>query len=133
MTQPKVLIVDDEPMNLELAGAILRREGYGVATACNGKEALAACDIERFDLVLMDINMPVMDGFTAMRTLRANPATKNLAIVVVTGSTSGAEEKSAIEAGADVFLSKPYRRRDMLLALEKVQGMRRMPPAFRPL
>lgn len=115
-----VLVVDDEPMNLDLAGVILRREGHRVSTESNGASAVARCEAEAFDLVLMDINMPEMDGYEAMRALRACPATADLPILVVSGSNSGAEERSALEAGADLFMRKPYRRGELLAAIARV-------------
>jgi CheY-like chemotaxis protein len=113
-----VLAVDDEPMNLDLASVILEREGHQVITALDGRAALERADEYAVDLILMDINMPEMDGYEAIRALRARPKTANVIIIVVSGSNSGGEAGVAIAAGADLFMSKPYRRADLLAAID---------------
>jgi CheY-like chemotaxis protein len=113
-----VLVVDDEPMNCDLARVVLEREGHQVQAAANGQEALDACAATAFDLVLMDINMPVMDGYTATRRLRERGW--EAPIIFVTGSTSGGEEQVAREAGGDLFMRKPYRRQQLLDAIDQV-------------
>jgi CheY-like chemotaxis protein len=123
MSGLKVLAVDDEPMNLDLATVILEREGHQVFTALNGRLALECAEEQAFDLILMDINMPEMDGYDAIRALRSLNATKQVAIIVVSGSNSGVEERAAIDAGADRFMRKPYRRTDLLAAMEAVLGV----------
>jgi len=120
MKNLQVLVVDDEPMNLDLARAVLEREGHQLAYATTGQEALDACARQAFDLILMDINMPVMDGYQATRTLRERGWRGP--IVVVTGSTSGAEEREALAQGADLFMRKPYRRQQLLDAISQVMA-----------
>lgn len=114
----KVLVVDDEPMNCDLARVVLEREGHQVQPAANGRAALDAFAAAAFDLVLMDINMPVMDGIMATRRLREQGWSGP--IIFVTGSTSGAEEQVAMEAGGTLFMRKPYRRQQLLDAIEQV-------------
>ncbi|MDB5097872.1 MAG: Hybrid sensor histidine kinase [Cyanobacteria bacterium RYN_339] len=118
MKNLQVLVVDDEPMNLDLALAVLAREGHEITLVTNGQEALDACAAREFDLILMDINMPVMDGYTATRQLRDRGTLSP--IMFVTGSTSGGEEQVALEAGGDLFMRKPYRRQQLLDAIGQV-------------
>jgi CheY-like chemotaxis protein len=116
----RVLVVDDEPLNIELARAVLEREGHELSSAADGQQALDACAAREFDLILMDINMPVMDGYAATRALRDRGVLAP--IMFVTGSTSGGEEQVALEAGGDLFLRKPYRRQQLLDAIVQVLG-----------
>jgi CheY-like chemotaxis protein len=122
MKRLRVLIVDDEPMNLEVAQAILEGEGYEVACAHNGEEALEAAADPKLDLVLMDISMPVLDGITATRRLRENVATRDLPVIFVTGSTSGTDKSEALKAGANAFMLKPYKRQQLVDAISEVMG-----------
>jgi two-component system chemotaxis response regulator CheY len=119
MSQLRILIVDDDPLNLNLAEVILKGAGHETSAAYNGAEALAqAIDQGRqFDLILMDYNMPIMDGLTAVRALRAHPSTRALPILMVSGSTSGLERQQADRAGVNGFLPKPYRRQTLLDAV----------------
>lgn len=117
-----VLIVDDEPLNREVAEVILCREGHHVETRDTGAEALEACleGGQPFDVVLMDIYMPVMDGLAATRALRTHDATRHLPVIFVTGSCSDEDEQAAQEAGGTFFMRKPFRRRELLEVLERV-------------
>lgn len=112
-----ILVVDDEPDNLELANAVLLTAGHRIVTCVNGAEALARCREADFDIVLMDITMPIMDGLTATRALRSEAATARLPILFVTGSTSGADAREAADAGGDHFMHKPYRRKELLAGI----------------
>lgn len=115
-----VLIVDDEPLNREVAQVILANEGHHVETRDTGAEALAACLDGPFDVVLMDIYMPVMDGLAATRALRTHDATRHLPVIFVTGSCSDEDELAAQEAGGTYFMRKPFRRRELLEVIERV-------------
>lgn len=117
-----VLIVDDEPLNREVAQVILASEGHHVETRDTGAEAVACClDGEHpFDVILMDIYMPIMDGLAAARMLRTNEATRHVPVIFVTGSCSEEDEQAAQEAGGSYFMRKPFRRRELLAVLERV-------------
>ena len=103
-----VLIVDDERPNVDVLSRVMIRDGYRVISAANGALALEAVTREQPDVVLMDVNMPEVDGFEACRQLKQHPATRLLPVILVTGLTASADRILGIEAGADDFLSKPY-------------------------
>lgn len=120
MNRMRVMVVDDEPFNLEVAKVILEAEGHVVETAHDGLAALSLCHDEgtRFDLVLMDLAMPVMDGVEAIRQLRASPDTQELPILVVTGSSDHQELLAVREAGGNAIVHKPFRRIQLLHAID---------------
>jgi len=103
----RILVVDDQRTNVELMADLLRQRGYDVLTALDGNQALQTVRGEPLDLVVSDIMMPNIDGYELCRSVRANPETALLPIVLVTSLDPQAERIKGIEAGADDFLSKP--------------------------
>jgi len=115
MTSPAIiLVVDDLPQNVKLLTDLLTIKGYTVVSAASGAEALRTAETERPDLVLLDIMMPGMSGYEVCRSLRANPATEVLPIVLVTSLDPAEERIKGIEAGADDFLGKPINQAELL-------------------
>jgi adenylate cyclase len=111
--KPRILVVDDMPRNVRLLDAILSSHGYTVGSAASGSEALEKVTAEPPDLVLLDIQMPDMNGYEVCRRLRDVPATQFLPVVMVT--SSGSEVRAdAIEAGADDFITKPFNQQELL-------------------
>ncbi len=102
-----VLMVDDIPSNRQLIHETLTRVGLQVIEAENGLQSLAMAEKSRPDLVIMDIRMPVMDGYEATRKLRSNPKTKHIPIIALTASVEVEEKSKAIKLGFDGFLAKP--------------------------
>ncbi len=102
----RVLLVEDEPVNREIASLLLNDAGLTVSLAVDGGEALAAVEDKPFDLVLMDIQMPVLDGLEATRRIRALPAGRNLPIVALTANVFEEDRRRASAAGMDDFLAK---------------------------
>lgn len=102
-----VLIVDDSPDARAMYGAFLRFSGFRVVTANNGVEALAAAHAEWPAIIVMDLAMPQMDGWEAIRHLRADPMTADIPIVALSAYAFGEAPLRAREAGADLCLSKP--------------------------
>lgn len=104
----RVLVVDDAEANREFLARVLRREGYVVDFACNGREALDAVHRAPPDVVLMDVRMPDVDGVEACRTLKHDAATRLVPVVLITALNSADDRLEGINAGADDFLSKPF-------------------------
>lgn len=107
MSTPRVLIVDDNPINLELASLVLRGAGMAVDTADGAESALALLAHTRPDLVLLDIQMPHVDGLALLRQLRADPATAGLLVVAFTAYAMKGDRERLLAAGCDGYLSKP--------------------------
>jgi two-component system cell cycle response regulator DivK len=103
---PRVLVVDDDPSILDILGDFVADElGADVERASNGAVALAAAAARRPDLVLLDLRMPVLDGFEACRRLKANPATRAIPVVAVSADSNRA---AALACGCDDFVAKPF-------------------------
>jgi CheY-like chemotaxis protein len=103
----RVLVVEDNPVNQEVIAALLEHVGSTVCRAGNGQEALDALQRERFDCVLMDVQMPVMDGLEAIRRIRANPLVAATRVLALTANASDADRQLCLDAGMDDFITKP--------------------------
>ena len=102
-----ILVVDDNELSAKLARVVLEHEGYEVRTAADAEEALRALSLSMPWLVLIDVQLPGMDGLELTRRLRADAATKDLVILALTASTTKSEEEGARAAGCDGFVAKP--------------------------
>jgi two-component system cell cycle response regulator DivK len=102
-----ILIVDDNPINLKLARVLLAAEGYDIRTAEDATEALAALEQFRPRLILMDIQMPGVDGLALSRRLKADLATKDIIIVALTAYAMKGDSERALAAGCDGYVAKP--------------------------
>lgn len=102
-----VLMVDDVPINLVLVKKMLSRFNFNVETAVNGKDALEKVAAHRPDLILLDLMMPVMDGFEVLRALRANPETADIRIVILSALNSTEDIVRGYQMGANDFITKP--------------------------
>ncbi len=105
----RILLVDDDPDILEFVGYNLKKEGYLISKASDGKEALAKAKTEKPDLVLLDIMMPELDGMETCERLRALPHMKNLFIIFLTARSEDYSQLAAYEAGADDYIIKPIK------------------------
>lgn len=106
-TAGKILVVDDESQTVEVFRRWMTRLGYDVLTESNGESALQSVVRDRLDLVLLDVNMPGIDGFEVCRRLKTDPKTRLIPVVLMTTLTASEDRIRGIEAGADDFLSKP--------------------------
>src|SRR6266550_5218083 len=104
----KILFIDDDPDIRQLMRLTLTKLGHQPSLAARGEEGLRMAASEIFDLVVVDLMMPDLDGFEVIRQLRANPSTKHVLILVLTARTQPADEEGALEAGADSYLPKPF-------------------------
>lgn len=113
-TKPRILCVDDEPMNLSLLEAILPPGNFEVVTAANGLEALAIIHSNRIDAVLLDVMMPVMDGFEVCRRIKSDDRLRNIPVIMITSYVAKENRIMGIEAGAEDFISKPFDAAEVL-------------------
>ena len=107
--RPRLLVVDDQPLNVELL-ALAFAQDHTVLTAVSGEEALAVCASTPVDLVLLDVMMPGLDGYAVCHRLKADPATRDIPVIFVTGHSDEVSETLGLEAGAVDFISKPINR-----------------------
>jgi DNA-binding response OmpR family regulator len=114
----RILIVDDEPFNVDYLEQELEDLGYRTLSAGNGQEALERVAGEPPDLILLDVMMPTMDGFTACRLLKGNEETRMIPIVIMTALDGFEDRIKGIEAGADDFLTKPVNQRELVARIE---------------
>jgi CheY-like chemotaxis protein len=105
--QPSVLLVEDNRSNLEMLSCYLRIRGWEVRTAENGIEAIALVKRQRPDVILMDVQMPEMDGLQATRLLRAEPRSRLIPIIAVTALAMPGDRERCLEAGMDDYVTKP--------------------------
>ena len=108
------MVVEDQPDNRKIIRDVFAPTGYEIIEAENGEEALAAIAKARPDLILMDIQLPIMDGHTATRRIKADPALRSIPVIAVTSYALSGEEKKAREAGCDDYIPKPYSPRELL-------------------
>jgi CheY-like chemotaxis protein len=121
----KVLLVEDEDALRRVMKDLLEREGYIVAEARDGVQALDEVDRHAPDIVVLDLNLPGLDGYSVLRQLRSRPATSGIAVVVLTAKGDEDNEARVFELGADDFITKPFRARALSARLEAVLGRRR--------
>jgi chemosensory pili system protein ChpA (sensor histidine kinase/response regulator) len=122
-TPPLVLIVDDSLTVRKITSRLLTREGFRVATAKDGLDALQAVGSETPDVILLDIEMPRMDGFEFTKTLKSDPRHAHVPIIVITSRTADKHRARAAELGVDLYLGKPYQEVELLRNLREMLGM----------
>jgi two-component system cell cycle response regulator DivK len=115
----RILVVEDQEDNRQIVRDLLTTTDYEVTEAENGEEALAAVAKQHPDLILMDIQLPIMDGYEATRRIKADPATRSIPIIAVTSYALSGDEAKAREAGCDDFVPKPYSPRELLAKIRK--------------
>jgi two-component system, cell cycle response regulator DivK len=114
----RILLVEDEEDNMQILRDLLAAD-YEIMEADNGKKALAAVAKQPPDLILMDIQLPIMDGYEATRRIKADPALRSIPIIAITSYAMGEDEKRARAAGCDDFVAKPYSPRQLLAKIRQ--------------
>ena len=107
-TSPFVLVTDDDEDLRLLCEMYLQLDGFHVAHAANGREALAQVGAHRPDLILLDLMMPVMDGWECLAALKADPASRDVPVFIITGKNQLADQERAFAMGAEAFIPKPF-------------------------
>ena len=118
MTRPTILIIEDNEMNLELAATLLEMKGFSIISARTAEEGLRLAYQFLPDLILMDFSLPGMDGLTAIRNLKANPATRHLAVIGLSANAMKGDEEIALNAGCNGYLTKPIDTRTFASTIE---------------
>jgi CheY-like chemotaxis protein len=116
----KALIAEDNAVNRELLRELLELRGYTVVEACDGQEALRIIDQTQPELLLLDIGMPVMDGFAVIRRIRENPRLAKLPVVAVTAYAMRGDQERILKSGFDGYLSKPVNPSSLAAELDRV-------------
>lgn len=119
-TPARVLIADDNPQGVELLEAYLSSSDYEIETASDGEETLRKVKQWHPDLILLDIMMPKISGFEVCKRLRADPATHDIAVLMITALDQPSDIERAVEAGTDDFLTKPINKTELLLRVSSV-------------
>jgi two-component system cell cycle response regulator DivK len=119
---PKILLVEDNEMNRDMLSRRLSRRGYDVGIAVDGREGIDQAKAGSYDLVLMDMSLPEIDGWEATRQLRADPATEGLPIIALTAHAMAGDREKALEAGCDDYDTKPIELPRLLSKIEALLG-----------
>lgn len=114
---PKILIVDDSPENLKILGNSLKKLNYNVLTALSGKQALALADNKLPDLIILDVMMPVMDGFEVCRILKENKQHRHIPVIFLTALSEPENVNRGLEIGASDYITKPYQVEDLIIKI----------------
>ena len=115
---PRILVVEDDEMNRDSLTRLLRRRGYELLTARDGVEGVMVGQSEMPDLILMDMSLPVLDGWEATRRLKATPKTQAIPIIALTAHAMAADRDKALGAGCDDYDSKPIELERLLPKIE---------------
>jgi two-component system, OmpR family, alkaline phosphatase synthesis response regulator PhoP len=116
----RILIADDNPQGVELLEAYLANGPYELRTAADGEQTLREVTAWRPDLILLDVMMPKVSGFEVCKRLRADPATRDVAVLMITALDQYSDIERAVDAGTDEFLSKPINKTELLLRVRSL-------------
>ncbi len=114
----RILVVEDQEDNRAILRDLLQSVGYELVEAVNGEEALSMAVTHKPDLILMDIQLPVVDGYEATRRIKAEPALRGIPVIAVTSYALSGDEEKAREAGCDDYVTKPFSPRDLLAKVQ---------------
>jgi two-component system cell cycle response regulator DivK len=116
----KILIVEDNEMNRDMLSRRLIRRGYEIVMAVDGEEGITAAKAENPDLILMDMSLPVIDGWEATRRLKAEPNTRRIPVIGLTAHAMAGDKQKVIDAGCDDYDTKPV---ELLRLLQKIEAL----------
>jgi CheY-like chemotaxis protein len=120
MSKGRILVVEDNMDNYELVRFILERAGYDVFLAVNGRDGVDAARLQQPDMILMDLGMPEMDGWSAAEKLKSDESTKFIPLYALSAYTLPSDRKRAMDAGCDGYLTKPIHMQSFLDAISEV-------------
>jgi two-component system alkaline phosphatase synthesis response regulator PhoP len=116
----RVLVVDDERHIVRLIQVNLEREGYQVLTAFDGKDGLQKVKTEKPDLVVLDVMMPYMDGFEVLKSMKADPQTAGIPVIMLTAKAQDADVFRGWSSGVDCYLTKPFNPMELLTFVRRI-------------
>jgi two-component system cell cycle response regulator DivK len=119
---PKILLVEDNEMNRDMLSRRLARNGFEVAIAVDGGQGVAMATSEKPDLILMDMSLPVLDGWEATRRVKADPATKAIPVIALTAHAMAEDKEKSLAAGCDDFDTKPVELPRLLAKIQALLG-----------
>src|SRR5687767_4708142 len=122
MYMPKILLVEDNEMNRDMLSRRLEKKGYQVVLALDGKSGVEMVLKELPDLVLMDMSLPILDGWEATRRLKADPISKRIPVIALTAHAMSGDREKALEAGCDDYDTKPIELPRLLGKMEALLG-----------
>ena len=128
MTDMRILVVEDNERNMRLFRDVLEAAGHRTLAATTGEHAVELAGAHAPDLVLMDIQLPGINGIEALHQIRDNPETANIPIIAVTASVMQQDRKQITEAGFDAYVGKPINLKEFLDAVKKALGIAGEPP-----
>lgn len=123
----RVLIVDDSPTIVALLRKLLQQNGYATIEAGDAEEGIRLAQAEAPDLIFLDIVLPGMNGFAALRQLRRDPRTKDIPIIMISGNEQATEQFYAQRIGADDFMKKPFSRAEVFMRIERLLNADKVP------
>jgi DNA-binding response OmpR family regulator len=121
----RILIVDDEPNIILSLEYLMKREGFEVAVAADGERALQAMAEQPPDLVILDVMMPRLNGFEVLQRVRAQPAWRGVAVLMLTAKGHETEMKKGLALGADAYVTKPFSTRELVAEIRRLLQVRR--------
>ena len=119
MSKGRILVVEDNMDNYELVRYVLERAGYDVFLAVNGRDGIDAGRAQKPNMILMDLGLPEMDGWNAIKSLKSDEETKNIPLYALTAHTLPHDRKRALEAGCDGYVAKPIQMKDFVSVVEE--------------
>ncbi|MEW6368479.1 MAG: response regulator [Acidobacteriota bacterium] len=122
---PTVLVVDDDEWQVKSLVQLLEREGIRTKSAMSGVDALKILDTDSFDLILLDVVMPEMDGYEVCRRIRAHAKAKTTPVVFLTAKAGAADYMKGMKSGGDTYITKPFRNSQLLMMMKTLMSMRR--------
>lgn len=122
MAKGKILVVDDEIYIVHILDFSLGMEGYEVVTALDGEQALEKARSEKPDLIVLDIMMPKLDGYETCKRLKADPATKDVPVILLSAKGRNVDQKVGFEVGADDYITKPFSPRKLVERINAILG-----------
>jgi two-component system alkaline phosphatase synthesis response regulator PhoP len=122
MSKGKILVVDDEIYIVHILDFSLGMEGYDVVTALDGEQALEKIKTEKPDLIVLDIMMPKLDGYEVCKTIKSDPATKQIPVILLSAKGRNVDQKMGFDVGADDYITKPFSPRKLVERINQLLG-----------